>query len=269
MQYLLSPLTGYSVYTILTRIYISGEGLVRKVILLFFALLLVVTNSFGMADSYDGYDYQKEDLSGYDLQPNLEVNDQAEYMRNGHDLYLFGGYVYTRPLLSDSVRTIADPSSSGDTISYKPSKIVPDSFNGLDIGLGKEVSRHFDLQASYLQYFESKKTSVLDGSNLHYKIKTNAVMGDLAYVINPSSRFQVLCQMGAMLKQTSSMVSGDGSSYYTVSNNTNVDPMLGMEFLMQFTKSIGLRMGVSYVLQMQDDNSHGNLNGLLALNYVV
>src|SRR3990167_3121711 len=122
----------------LAGIHISGDRLVRKIILSGSILALSLSSTLALAG---GYNYEKEDMSGYNLQPSLKVSDESDYSRTGHELYFFGGYVYTHRFLSDNAKTIHN--LNGTLISYIPSDAVPAGFNGLQIGVGKAVSTHF------------------------------------------------------------------------------------------------------------------------------
>jgi hypothetical protein len=237
---------------------------VRKIILSGSIVLLSLSSTLALAG---GYNYEKEDMSGYNLQPSLKVSEESEYNRTGHELYFFGGYVYTHRFLSDNAKTIHN--LNGTLGSYIPSDAVPANFNGLQIGMGKALSTHFDFQASYIQDFEADKTSNNGGNSYLYKVKANSLLGDVAYIFNPYDQFQVLLQVGAMLTQITNTISVNSAPYYTVSDSTKIDPAAGLEFLMKFTQNLGVRMGALYVAETQGTNSHGQLDGILSLNYTV
>lgn len=236
----------------------------RKIILSGSIVLLSLSSTHALAG---GYDYEKEDMSGYNLQPSLKVSDESDYSRSGHELYFFGGYAYTHRFLRDEAKTINN--LTGGTTTYVPSKAVPSSFNGLQLGVGKALSTHFDLQVSYTQDFEAEKSSSNGGTNFLYKVKANNLLGDVAYIFNPYDQFQVLLQVGAMLTQATNTISVNNAPYYTVSDSTKIDPTLGLEFLMQFTKNMGMRMSTLYVAETQGTNSNGQLAAIASLSYTV
>lgn len=228
------------------------------------ALLLTFSSTLALAG---GYNYEKEDLSGYSLQPDSYVSDEGDYSRDGHAIYVFGGYALSHRFLSDSHKTIY--TLTGASTHYIPSKAVPDALHGLQIGVGKELSRSFDFQASYIQFFSKEKTSHFNGSDYRFLVKSNGILGDVAYVFNPYDQFQILFQVGAMLLQTTNSISVGTTSYFTNSDSTKIDPAGGLEFLFQFTKHLGVRTSMLYVAETQGTNSHGEVDGLMSLNYVV
>lgn len=238
----------------------------RKIILSGSILALSLSSTLALAG---GYNYEKEDMSGYNLQPSLKMSDDSDYSRTGHELYFFGGYVYTHRFLSDNAKTIHN--ATGALTTYVPSTAVPNTFNGLQIGFGKAVSTHFDIQASYIQNFESDKSSSKSGTNIIFKVKANSLLGDVAYIFNPYDQFQVSLQVGAMLMQTTNTIDVNGVQYYTAnpSTSTKIDPTLGLAFLMQFTRNMGMRMGLLYAAETQSTNSHGQADALVSLSYTV
>ena len=250
----------------LAGIHISGDRLVRKIILSGFTVALALSSTLALAG---GYNYEKEDMSGYNLQPSLKVSDESDYSRTGHELYFFAGYGYTYRFLSDSTKTIHN--LAGTTTRYVPSTAVPNGFNGFQIGFGKALSTHFDCQALYIQDIEAKKTSSYAGASQVFEVKSSGLLGDVAYIFNPYDQFQVSLQMGAMFTQTTNSITVNGSTYYTPddSTNTKIDPAMGLEFLMQFTKNVGMRMGALYVAETQGTNSHGQMDALASVSYTV
>lgn len=238
----------------------------RKIILSGSIVLLSLSSTLALAG---GYNYEKEDMSGYNLQPSLKVSDESDYSRTGHELYFFGGYAYAHRFLSDKAKTIHN--ATGTLNTYIPSDAVPNSFNGLQIGFGKAVSTHFDVQASYIQDFEADKSSSKGSSNLLIKVKANSLLGDVAYIFNPQDQFQVSLQVGAMLTQTTNTIDVNGVQYYNASPSmsTKIDPAMGLECLMKFTQNIGMRMSALYTAETQGTNSHGQLDAIASLSYTV
>lgn len=235
----------------------------RKPIFLF-STLLTLSTTLAIAG---GYDYEKEDLSGYSLQPDLKVSDAGDYSRNGHSVYIFGGYAFSHRFLSDSHKTIY--TLTGASTHYIPSKALPAGLHGLQIGFGKELSRRFDLQASYIQFFSKKKTSHFNNASYIFQVKSNGILGDVAYVFNPYGQFQMLFQVGAMVLQTTNSISVNSTTYVTATDSTKIDPAGGLEFLVQFTNHIGMRASGLYIADTQSTNSHGEMIGVVSLNYIV
>ena len=72
-----------------------------------------------------------------------------------------------------------------------------------------------------------------------------------------------------MASQFFNSVSVQGSQYYPLANNTKIDPSVGMDFLIQFTRNMGLRIGALYTADMDSTNSSGEINVLAGLNYIL
>ena len=131
------------------------------------------------------------------------------------------------------------------------------------------MSRRIDLQLSYLQFFSQKKSSHFNNADYIFNVKSNGILGDVAYVFNPYDQFQVLFQVGAMVLQTTNSISVNSVTYVTSADSTKIDPAGGLEFLAQLTKHIGMRMSGLYVADTQSTNSHGEMIGVVSLNYIV
>lgn len=239
------------------------ENIVRQVIQCSATVLLSLCTTFAFAE---GYDYNKEDLSGYSLQPNLKIREQSDYARNGHAVYLYGGYLFTHRFLSSTSQTFTSP--SGD-ISYIPKNALPANYNGVEVGFGKEWTRYLDLQLAYLQSFQETKTHTAGSNSFNVQEKMNGFLADINWVMNPDDQFQVSVKLGAALTEFKNSTSINNSSYYTVSDNTKVDPAVGMDFLFEFTKHFGMRVGTLYIADTQQGNSNGEVQALAGLNYVV
>ena len=235
----------------------------RRVIQCSAALFFTACTTFAIAG---GYDYGKEDLNGYTLQPNLTVSDESDYSRNGNAVYFFGGYVYTDRLLKNSSLTVTDPSGS---FTYVPKINHPDTFNGLQIGVGKEWGRHIDFQVSYFQHFVANKSSTISGYPVTTSVKMNGILTNVGYVFNPDDQFQVMATVGAVVAEFYNNITINGSPYTTNDDETKVDPAIGMQFLMQFTKHVGCRLGVTYIADTQTSLSSGEVSALVGLNYIL
>lgn len=227
---------------------------------------VIVLSAMTIGTFASGFDYSKEDLSGYDLQPHLQMSDESHFGRSDHALYFNMGYLFNYRFLDNSTKTLTNPAGS---ITYQPRKVLPDIFNGFQIGIGKEVTQHLDLQFDYLQTLESKNSTVYLGSRYDTTVKMNGVIGDVAYVINPADQFQVSLKLGAEIANyTSSFVVG-GTTYYPSSNSTKIDPAFGADALLQLTKKVGIRFGTMYIFDTQNTNSNGEINIVTSLNYTL
>lgn len=215
-----------------------------------------------------GYDYTKEDLSGYNLQPNFRVNNESDYSRDGTAVYFFGGYVYTARFLKSSTQTIFDPINEV-SYPYTPKAIFPNTFHGLEIGMGKELTRYINVEMAYLQQFVQKKSGTVFGNSFSTSVKMNGFLADAGFVFNPDDMFQFIAKLGVQLSQFTNSTSINGASSFTFSNSTKVDPALGLELLCQFNKNVGLRIDAMYVADMQSSNSSGEANIMAGLNYTL
>lgn len=234
----------------------------RRVVHCSAAVLLLVSATAVFAG---GYDYSKEDLSGYNLQPNFKVDDESDYSRNGRDLYLFGGGLFTYRFLSDDSQTVTSPSGSR---SYVPKNVMPDDFYGIELGFGKELSRHFDAQVAYLQNFSKTKDSRVSG-NTSMTVKMNGIAADVGYVFNPDSQFQVMAKFGTLLSDFHQSITIDNVSYYPTLDSTKIDPLLGLDFITQFTQRVALRIGVTYAFSTYREASNGQADAFAGLSYIL
>ena len=243
----------------------------RRMIQCSVVILLSACTPFALAA---GYDYTKEDLSGYNLQPTFEVTskqtESTDFSRNGKAVYFFGGYVYTERFLKNTSKDIYNPIDN-TTYSYSPKSLFSSSFSGLNIGVGKEVSRYIDFEASYIQQFEQSKsgTTISPAASTSTTVKMNGMLGDMGIVFNPDDRFQVIGKLGVLLAQFTTTASIANSASFTFSDNTKVDPAAGLEFLMQFNRHIGMRLDTLYVADTQSSNSNGEIDAILGLNYIL
>ena len=216
-----------------------------------------------------GFDYTKEDLSGYNSQPNFKVNGGSSGVsRDGNAVYFFGGYVYTNRFLDSGTKTIFDPINN-ITYPYTPKTLFPNVYNGLEIGIGKELTRYINVEMAYNQQFVAKKTGTAFGNSYSTSVKMNGVLLDAGFVFNPDDPFQVMGKLGVQLSQFNNSVSINNSSSFTFSDSTKIDPALGLEFLYQFNRNVGLRLDTMYVANTQSSNSSGEANIMLGLNYTL
>ncbi|OGT49107.1 MAG: hypothetical protein A3E82_04840 [Gammaproteobacteria bacterium RIFCSPHIGHO2_12_FULL_38_11] len=231
--------------------------------------LFSLTTSLVYAEN-GGYDYTKEDLSGYTLQPNFKVDDEDyPFARNGHSFYFFGGYMYTYRFLSDDTKKLTN--GSNDSITFVPSTALPNSFNALEVAAGKECTQHLDVQVAYIQQFSETKTTGAAATRLNSSVKMTGLLGDILFVFDPDEQFQVGAKLGAMLSEFyyTFTYGSSSTSYYPLSQNTKIDPAVGLDFLMQFSKHTGIRLDTVYVADIQNNNSHGELNTTIGLNYIL
>ncbi|MCX7121001.1 MAG: hypothetical protein NTZ67_04405 [Gammaproteobacteria bacterium] len=240
----------------------------RRLIQCSAVVILSLSTSLALAEN-GGYDYTKEDLSGYSLQPNFKVDDQdSEFARNGHSFYFYGGYMYTYRFLTNNAKTITN--GSGGSTTYFPKTALPSSFNAIEVAAGKECTRHIDLQVGYIQQFSETTISHNGAATLDANVKMTGLLGDMLYVFDPDEQFQVGAKLGAMISEFYYTFNNRaGTTYYPLSQNTKIDPAVGLDFLMQFTKHSGIRLDTVYVADIQNNNSNGELNTTIGFNYIL
>lgn len=228
-------------------------------------LSLCVSHTFACA-----YNYTKEDLSGYNLQPKLELSGDSissgDFSRNGHSVYFYFGYVYTYLFLSNSVQTLTSPTASA---SYVPDTVLASGYSGLEGGFGKEWGRYIDFQAFYLQTFSENKSSTYNGNSYYSSAKFADVIGDIGVVVNPDDRFQVEPKIGVALSEFSNSYTINNQAYSQPNDSTKINPAIGLDLLYQFTQHVGIRASTLYIADVQNKNSSGAMQVFIGLNYAV
>lgn len=212
----------------------------------------------------DGFDYSKEDLEGLTPQNSQSPVIDNPYARDGRAIYLYGGYMFVHRFWGSDTRTVTTGST---TLTYTPKEAFSSNFNAFQFVFGKELTRYVDAQFGYLQYLEKSKTSTMSSVAATANVKTNGVLGAIAFVFDPDYAFQVSMKAGAVISQSKISVDAAGATYYPLNDGTNVDPALGMDFLYNFTPDTGLRFGTLYVANVQNNGTHGDLLGSLAINH--
>ncbi|EKD45065.1 MAG: hypothetical protein ACD_70C00089G0002 [uncultured bacterium] len=234
-------------------------------------LIVLLSTCLAITALAGSFDYSKEDLSGYPtMQPNLKVRDESDYSRDGEAVYFFGGVLYADRFLSSSSKSLFN--GAGTLYTYIPDKTFPSSFWGFQLGFGKQLSHHIDMQMAYLQYLKESKSSTTSGVTpigLTVSSKMNGMLAAVGYTFNPDDQFQVMAKVGAVVDQFYTTSTVTGTSVYTTEDDTKVDPVGGLDFLIQLTKNLGIRMSGIYIADTQSVNSSGEVNGFVGLNYIV
>lgn len=217
-----------------------------------------------------GFDYNKEDTSGYSdysMQPNFQVNDGANYTRNGHAVYFFGGYVYTYRLLKSTTSSIYNPITDV-TYNFNPNNLFSTSASNIEVGAGREVSKYINFEAAYIQQFtENKNGTVTSGQATSTSVKMSGLLVDMGIVFNPDDQFQVLGKLGAQLSQFTTTVTVANSAAFTLGDSTKLDPAAGLEFLMQCSQNFAFRVDMMYVADAQSNQySDGQIDTMAGIN---
>lgn len=237
---------------------------VRRVIQFSTIVLLLACSIYAFAS---GFDYTKEDLSGYN-QPNFRVQNEFPDSRDGDSVYFFGGYVYTDRFLATGNKTMVD-SINGFRFPYTPKTIFPAAFHGLEIGIGKELTRYINIEIAYNQQFVEKKSGSVNGVPFSTSVKMNGLLTDIGFVFNPDDAFQLMAKLGIQLSQFTNSLSFATFPADTFNDSTKLDPAIGLELLWQFNPAVGLRIDTMYVAETQGANSSGEANIMAGLNYTL
>ena len=238
-------------------------------------ILLPFIYTTAIADDED-FDYTKEDLSGYNLQPKLKVSEEDDtynnnsnginYARNGHDIYFFSSYIYDYRLLSSSTLTTTQGSNSTN---YVPDNVYDSSYNGFEVGVGKEWSRHIDFQILYEQILKTTRTTIAGNVTTKAYYQTNGVMGNVLYIFNPDSQFQCYVKLGAAVEDTDNHLTVGNVEYSADDHEIAVNPAAGLGLLVQFSQRFGLRLEELYTTSIYNDISNGDLSTRIGLNIMI
>lgn len=230
------------------------------------AILILFTLCSTITDACCGYDYQKEDLSGYNLQPDLILTKNPEYdtdySRNGHAVYVYAGGLFTHYFFLNSNITAY---SGSNTLSYNPSTTFQPNYYGFHLGVAKELTKLFDAQLTYLQTLTQNRTN----GSISSSYRTLDIVLDVAWILNPDSQFQVSLQGGAALTEATTSLNSRGISYSPPQSLTEINPEIGAGLAVFMTPSWAIRLSGMYIADLSKVNSNGNINALLGLSYVI
>lgn len=240
------------------------EITVRRIILSCSILLLSFSSAIALAGVYD---YTKEDLSGYNLQPNLKMRGGSEYSRNDSSVYFYSGYLYAHPFLSATIESFFQ---SSNQILFTPKATFPTSFNGFEIGVGKELTRYIELETAYLQEITSTKTSTYQGVPFSVTTRLNGLLTDAGVVINPDDQFQVIARFGALMGKFYNSGTANGIGVPSLgSDQLRIEPTLGMDLVWNFSRQVGFHVGTMYIADTHTSFTHGQMTVLAALRYTL
>src|SRR3989338_5538475 len=234
-----------------------------QILSFFIILILFCTNSLA-----SGFDYGKEDVTGNNLGIYYERanSDRPDYGRTGHGAYFFAGGAYTYRLLTDTTQTVTNPTQS---INYTAKGNVPRGFYGFHAGVGAQLSRHVDLQLSYLQNFSHTTKPTLGGLPSTVKTSMNALEANFGYVFNPEDQIQMMATLGVMASEMHQTFTIGGAAYYPTTDQTKIDPTIGGELAYYFTKTVAVRAAGEYVASTSRTASNCELNGFIGLSVAI
>ena len=221
----------------------------------------------------DGYYY---DSNQFYMQKAPEQHDDY-FARDGKAYYIYAGYYYAHLFLPTANRTLTNASATPASVSFSPKSAAPDGFHSVEIGFGKELSEHFDLEVAYFQQFEDSKTTntVQSSSPTAQPLKVSLDMKggafNVAYFFNPEDQFQVAAMLGVNLVDVHQDAVFQGSTpanaVYTKADKLEINPTWGMQLVAMFTPEFGFRMGVEYELSTDRTMSHGQIEGFGGFSY--
>lgn len=231
-------------------------------IILSSAVLLLSASTIGAIAG--GFSYEKEDLSGYTMEPNLQVVKDSDYRRDRNSVSIFGGFLYGERFLSDDSQPLF-----GNLLNYVPNQVLSSSFPGFEIGVSNVWAQHVDFQVAYMQYLKVTKSTVMYGNTVETSTKMSGMLGDVGYIFNPDDQFQVIAKLGVVVEQFYTTATIANVTYYTNEDDTKVDPAAGADCLFQLNKNWGLLLSALYIADTQGDDSRGEVNGLAAIEYTL
>lgn len=197
-------------------------------------------------------------------QPFLKGDNDHNYARNGHSFYFYGGYLYTYRFLNNTPQAL---NYSNTILTYTPSTISPNSFNGIQLGIGKELMKRIDFQLSYIQHFLETKSGVVSGTPFYTRAKMNGFLANFGYVFNPDNQIQIMPKIGLAVAQFYEATTLAGTPYYNDETKTGL--ALGVDILFQIRKKVGIRFGSTYLTNTTKTIRNGEIDTLIGLNYIL
>lgn len=223
-------------------------------------MLIATTSQAG------GYNYDSQEFR---IEPSTKAAHDAEdgYSRTGKETYVYGAYLFTNRFLDNKSQTLTGP--SGATETYNVRGVTPKTFHGIDIGIGKAVDRHVDLQFAYVQQFIKKATGTINSMASENTIAMQGLDFNVLYLFNPDDEIQVGAKIGVRVADFHEKVTLNGANYYPVEDTTEINPKFGMDLIWQFTNSFALRLGAAYTISAYRVIYDGDIGGFMGLSYTL
>lgn len=178
--------------------------------------------------------------------------------KTGNGVYAFGGYYLSHSFYRDDTLT-----SGG--VNYKAANVAPHNLSGVEVGLGKELTRHVALEIAYLHAFAKSRSNTVSGTPGRVKLSGMGVAFDGLYTFNPDSCFQVSAKLGVSVVDSHSEVTGYGLAATAVTDVTHVNPLIGMKFEYRFNEKYSMYANVKYVIPSYQANTQPTPDGGLGL----
>lgn len=194
------------------------------------------------------------------------------FARTGHDVYAFGGYLFSHSLYSND--TVVGTGGTG--VPYRAQDVAPNNFSGLEIGLGKELSRHMALQVAYFHGFKKGRSSTVAGTPGTNHLSFMGMAVDGVYTFNPDCRFQVAGKLGVSVLDVHSETTGYGTggtaANPAVADVTHVVPTVGLQGEYRITGRYSVLAAAKYAFQSYQARTvqpspEGNFSFLVGMSY--
>lgn len=232
-------------------------------------LLISAGNTF--ADQ-QGYYYDSENFHLLTAKPQ---DDLYDFSRSGKAYYVYAGYVYSYHFNDKNTIGASGPLPIFEA-AVKPSSDLPDQFHSVEVGVGKEWGKYLDIQIAYMQQFENQKTSTVSifpgstGVSSVGKKSAKGLMINFLGIFNPEDQFQVGGEIGISVMSISDYILAGGITYRLPDDDTvEIDPTFGMEFIMQLTHGLAMRLRGQYIWHTDSKISSGEINALAGFSYTL
>lgn len=224
---------------------------------------------------YDSSQYPEETAEQIMQQKEQEAaQEKARFARTGNDYYVYAGYLYSYHF-NDKNTLLILGSDLFTQANISPKDNLPNTFNSVEVGFGKQWSKHLDFQIAYVQQFNKSKNSqiavvaspLVPGTAT---IRKKGLSFDFLYIFNPDDRFQVGAELGVEVMHISDTIVANSITYQLPDDNTTeIDPTSGLELVFEMTPSLALRVNGQYAWHTQSKVSSGEVNAFVGLSYII
>jgi len=214
--------------------------------------------------------------NAYHLHANVDKaivfdDGQHYYARDGRSFFLYSGYVYNINFLTTTTRDGFNPVATPSQITYSGKSILPDSFNSIEVGFGRQWGKHVDVRFAYIQQFEETKNGTVTpfggvATAAKGTVSMKGVYLGMDFIFNPNDQFQMGTILGATIADRDIEIIYNNSTFQ-VEDTTEINPTAGVELLCYLTKSFALRFSGQYTLSAYTKVSSGEMNIFGGLSY--
>lgn len=190
--------------------------------------------------------------------------NEADWNCHG-SFYVTGGYVFVHTLFQDNILSITPPDQT--MINFSPQSSFPNNASGMRFGFSSGFGLNLPLsyELDYNQVFTHSQIN----NDLKISRASKAIVGTLAYTVNPKSRLRLSLVAGASVISTY-LTATTVSPRPFFSQNTNsvdVDPFFGGSFSYQINSKFAMRVVEFYDMATYNRGADGALVTLVMLNY--